>query len=201
MTTPPDLSTELKAVNVLLAGMGETPVESLEAVQSGLAQTAINALEETSRSLQAKGWYWNSEEDYPLSPASDNYVYTPLNTIRVSRAYHSGGDQVVQRGDRIYNRTDRTYEFPQNETVKVDIVLFLSWDELPETAKQAVIYVAQRRLQMRELTSTAIDAAIEDDLQNAIATLQQHEDEQGPANIIRDSLDLSVRDAEIRRRR
>lgn len=187
MATPEALSTKLKAVNILLAGMGEVAIDSLEATQSSLAQKAIDTLDETSRSLQARGWYWNSEEAYPLSPSSSGDVPLPSNTMRVSRVAHSGGDILVQRGQRLYNRTDRTFTFPQGEAVEVDLVIYLDWDDLPEFAKQAVIYVAQKKLQMRELTSTAIDAAIETDLQNAIAQLEQAEDAHGPANSLSDS--------------
>ena len=200
MATPADLSTELKAVNVLLAGMGENEIESLDAAQSALASKAQKALYESSRSLQVKGWFWNSETDYPLNPSASGEIPLPLNTIRVSRVWHSGNDLVVQRGQRLYNRTDRTFTFPQGEAVKVDILLYLEWDDLPEFAKQAAIYVAQRRLQMRELTSTAIDRQIEDDLQNAIATLEQAEDAQGPANSVLDSQDVQALRQNIRRR-
>lgn len=200
MATPLDLSTKLKAVNVMLAGQGETPIESLEAVQSSLASKAIDALEEASRSVQAKGWYWNTEEEFPLTPSSTGEVTLPVNTIRVTRASPLGNDLLVARGQRIYNRTQHTYTFSEGITLYVDLVLYLDWDDIPEFAKQAIIYVAQRRFQMRELTSTAIDKAIEDDLQNAIATLEQAEDAQGPANSLTDSPDGSATSAHIRRR-
>jgi Tail tubular protein len=199
-STPLDLSTQLKAVNILLSGMGENPIESLEAGQSSLAQKAIDVLDETSRSLQAKGWYWNSEDNYPLSPDDAGEVPLPANAIRVARVWHSGGDLLVERGRKVYNRTDHTFVFPEGETVKVDIVLYLTWDELPEFAKHPIIYVAQKRLQMRELTSTAIDNAIEADVVMAMATLEQAEDAQGPANSITDSQDLAALSGNIRRR-
>lgn len=200
MSTPLDLSTKLKAVNVILAGQGETPIDSLDATQSSLAQKAIEVLEETSRSLQAKGWFWNTEDDFPLNPNADGEVYTPVNSMRVSRPNNGVGDILVVRGQRVYNRTQRTYTFPQGQPITVDMVLYLDWDDVPEFAKQAIIYVAQRRFQMRELTSTAIDRAIEDDLQNAIATLEQAEDAAGPANFLTDSLDGMAREGTIRRR-
>lgn len=200
MATPADLSTKLKAVNILLAGMGENAIESLDAAQASLAQKAVDVLDEASRTLQVRGWFWNSEDDYPLNPDTNSEIPLPVNTLRVARVWHSGGDQLVQRGQRLYNRTDHTYTFLQGETIKVDIVLFLDWDDLPEFAKHAAIYVAQKRLQMRELTSTAIDAAIETDLQNAIAQLEQAEDAQGPANSLTDSQDLTALHGNIRRR-
>lgn len=200
MTTPPDLSTKLKAVNILLAGMGENPIESLVVSQSSLAQKALEALEESSRSLQVKGWYWNSEDNFPLSRASTGEIPLPINRIRVSRVAHSGGDILVERGSRLYNRTDHTFQFPEGEEVRVDLVLYLAWDDIPEFAKQSIIYVAQRRLQMRELTSTAINAAIEDDMAMAMAYLEQAEDAQGPASAITDSPDLAQLHFNTRRR-
>lgn len=199
-STPPDLSTKLKAVNVLLAGIGEQPVTSLETVESSLAEQAEKALDEASRSLQVKEWYWNTENDYPLYPDNESEITLPVNTMRVSEVRHSGGDDLVERGRRLYNRTQHTYEFEQGTAVQVDLVLFLGWDELPEFAKQAIIYVALRRFQMRELTSTAIDRAVEEDMIQAQATLQQAEDAQGPANILTDTGGLGLYGKGARRR-
>lgn len=200
MATPPDLSTKLKAVNVLLAGVGEQPVTSLETVESSLAEQAANALDEVSRQLQLKGWYWNKEEDYPLTPDGDGNINLPVNAIVVHEVRHSGQDDLVERGRRLYNRTDHTYTFPQGEEADVDLTLYLEWDELPEFAKQAILYVAQRRFQMRELTSTAIDRAVQDDMEAAMGTLQQIEDAQGPANIITDTGGLGLYGKGARRR-
>lgn len=201
MSTPLDLTTKLKAVNILLAGMGENPIDSLEAIQSSLAEKAVSALDESSVTIQAKGWAWNSEEDYPLPPNDAGDVPLPVNTIRISRVYHSGGDQLVQRGQRVYNRTDHTFTFPEGENVKVDIIFKLDWDDIPEFAKHPIFYIAQRRLQMRELTSTAIDQAIAGDVEAAITLLEQAEDAQGPANALTDNRDLAYQAASVRRRR
>ena len=155
-----------------------------ETVESSLAEQAANALDEVSRQLQTRGWYWNKEESYPLVLNEDNEVELPINTLVVHEVRHSGQDDLVERGRKLYNRTDHTYTFETGEEVSVDITFYLDWDELPEFAKQAIIYVAQRRFQMRELTSTAIDRVVQDDMDVAMGTLQQKEDEQGPANII-----------------
>jgi hypothetical protein len=150
--------------------------------------------------MQVKGWYWNTEDNYPLVRDDSGEIPLPLNTVRVTRVAHSGGDILVERGRKVYNRTDHTFLFPEGEEVKVDLVLYLAWDELPEFAKQAIIYVAQRRLQMRELTSTAINAQIEDDVAMAMAYLEQAEDAQGPPSAITDSPDLAQLHFNTRRR-
>lgn len=178
-----DLSTELKAVNTILAGQGEQPVESLEAIESSLAQAAQNALYEASRTVQAKGWYWNREEEYVISRDANQEMPLPANTLVVT-SIRDSSVKCVQRGERLYNRKDHTYKFPNDETVEVDLTVYLSWEDIPEFARHAIIYIAQRRFQMRELTSTSIDVAIRDDLDACYATLREKEDDQGPDNIL-----------------
>ncbi len=200
MPTPADLTTKLKAVNIILVGMGESPIESLEAVESSLAQKAIDALDEASRTVQAIGWYWNTERDYPLTADSGGTISLPANTLEVSEVMAESKD-CVQRGQRLYNRTDHTFTFTVGLPVKVNLTVWLDWDDLPEFAKHPIHYIATRRFQMRELTSTAIDGAVKDDVDAALTVCQQAEDRQGPANYFTDSPDGAAFQGVARRRR
>lgn len=194
-----DLSTELKAVNIILAGQGEQPVESLDAIESSLAQAAQNALYEASRTVQAKGWFWNREEDYLIARNDVLEMLLPANTLEVTSVRDSRV-KCVQRGEKLYNRTDHTYKFVADAQVRVDLTVYLTWEEIPEFARQAIIYIAQRRFQMRELTSTAIDQAIRDDLDACYATLREKEDDQGPSNILADGNGMGLWGNGARRR-
>lgn len=198
-STPPDLTTELSAVNTILAGAGEQPVSSLDEVESSLAEVAHNALKESSRTLQTKGWYWNREDDYPLSLNSESELSLPANTLKVHEVRGSTTKDCVQRGQRLYDRTNHTFTFEASDSIKVNVTLFLPWDLLPEFAKQPILYLAQRRFQMRELTSQAIDKAVKEDVEAATVLLEQAEDEQGPANILSSNPTL-VSPGNIRRR-
>lgn len=197
-STPPELTTELSAVNTLLAGIGEQAVESLDAIESSLTQTALNALREASRTVQAKSWYWNYETDYPLSVNSSNNIPLPVGTMKVHEVRGSG-DDLIQRGQRLYNRTKHTYLFDDGYTAKADITFMLAWEDLPEFARHPILYLAQKRFQMRELTSTAINAAIKEDVEYAITLIEQAEDQQGPANILTENPAL-VTPGRVRRR-
>lgn len=183
---PADLSTELAAVNVLLAGIGEQPVESLDTVQSADAESARNTLLEHSRALQSRGWDWNREEDYPLPPNDVGEIPLPANCLYVDKAYWSTSGnttkKISERGRQLYNKTDKTLVF--DATVYVDMIIFLEWDELPEYARQAIIYDALHKFQMRELTSTAISRVTEADVARAMALLEQREDEANPKNAV-----------------
>ncbi len=53
-----------------------------------------------------------------------NYASIPKQSI------NGGGIDYIQRGVRVYNRTDRTFII--NKTLKAMVVSFLNWDDLPE---------------------------------------------------------------------
>ena len=184
---PSDLSTELSAVNVLLRVIGEQPVQSIDPVESADAESARDTLLEMSRSVQAKGWHWNREEAYPLTPNSDGEILLPANCSFVSRAYWDAYGttpcKFSERGRKLYNRETRSYVWDRD--VYVDMILQLEWDEMPEYARQAIIYKAAHDFQMRELTSTAILRVTTEDVAQAWATLEQREDEGDTANAIK----------------
>lgn len=184
---PSDLSTELSAVNVLLRVIGEQPVQSIDPVESADAESARDTLLEWSRSVQARGWHWNREAAYPLSPNSDGEVLLPANCSFVSKAYWdaNGGApcKFAERGRKLYNRETRSYVWERD--VYVDMILQLEWEEMPEYARQAIIYKAAHDFQMRELTSSAVARVTEEDVSLAWATLEQREDEADTANAIK----------------
>lgn len=133
------LITELEAVNMILAASGDSPVLTLEGsyLQANLAQTELS---DASRSLQGKGWYFNEEEGVPLTPDINNKTITlPVNCVEAIVEHYNGG-KIIQRGNQLYNRTDRTYEF--DEVVNADLLLRLSWDLLPEVAREVAIHQA-----------------------------------------------------------
>lgn len=184
---PADFSTELAAVNILLAVIGEQPVASLDTVESADAESARNTLKEFSRAVQAKGWDWNREEAFPLAPDSEGFIQLPANCLYMDAAYWSSygslAKKISERGRQLYNKTDRTLVF--TETVYADMIIYLEWEELPEYARQAILYSAVHRYQMRELTSNAIGRITQEDVAQAMATLEQREDEAEPQNAIK----------------
>lgn len=184
---PSDLSTELSAVNVLLRVIGEQLVQSIDPVESADAESARDTLQEWSRSVQARGWHWNREEAFPLSPNSDGEILLPANCSFVSRAYWDSYGQspckFAERGRKLYNKETRSLVWDRD--VYVDMILQLEWDEMPEYARQAIIYKAAHDFQMRELTSTAVARVTEEDVSLAWATLEQREDEADTANAVK----------------
>ena len=74
--------TELEAVNMLLAAVGESAVSSLETATTVDVTQAKNLLSNISREVQQKGWHFNTEWDVVLSLDSNSRI--PLGTSILS---------------------------------------------------------------------------------------------------------------------
>jgi hypothetical protein len=163
--------TELEAVNQILATVGETPVNSLENPGVSIASLAQTFLNEVSREVQSMGLHCNTEEEYPLIPDVDGFIYLPSNTLMVDASDRTM--DVVQRGNRLYDRQRHSYVF--SEPLKVDIVFFLPFSELPQVVRKYITIRTARQLQARWLSSDIIHRLTENDELSAWHALQAAE--------------------------
>jgi hypothetical protein len=62
-------TTELEAVNAMLASIGEAPLDTLDGATQSDVQTAINILRDTTREVQSEGWRFNTEFGFEIAPS------------------------------------------------------------------------------------------------------------------------------------
>ena len=72
------VSTELDAVNSILMSVGESPVNTLT-VQSPEVAIAQKTLQQVCREIQAEGWSYNTENDYPIDLDTNNQCIIPVS--------------------------------------------------------------------------------------------------------------------------
>lgn len=155
-------TTELEAVNECLENIGQAPVSTISGNLGVDTQIALNFVTKVNRELQAKGWFWNTEVNYPLTPNDDGDILLPANTLAVDSVGVDVHRNVIQRGQRLYDRDNRTYTFAS--PVNAEITLGLSFNELPETARRYVALRAARFFQDRiEGSSSETDSRDEMD--------------------------------------
>ena len=140
-------TTELEAVNECLENIGQAPVSTIAGDLGVDTQMALNFVRKSNRALQSKGWYWNTDKDFPLTPDENNDILLPANTLSVRPSGPSKGRQIVQRGQRLYDREKFTYSF--TETLYVELTTGLTFEELPETARRYISLQAARLFQNR----------------------------------------------------
>lgn len=178
-TTP---TTVLEAVNLCLFAIGEPPVNSIEDNGVIYAVTALQTLSSVNRAVQLTGWNWNAETDYPITPSyPEGFIYLPKNTLQVDGSAREP-DNLIQRGDRLYNRTTRSYEF--NRTVHVDLILLLDFEMLPEAARYYITIRAARRFQEGAVGSEQLSMFSAREELMAKQALEDHEAETADYNIL-----------------
>jgi hypothetical protein len=199
---PPDLTTKLAAVNVLLSTIAESPVASLDTSISVDVATAVGALDEVDRALQTKGWHWNREDSLELSPDGSGEIALPENYLWIGAAYavdNSSPLRVSERGRKLYNRDDHSYVFAN--PVALDLVVKLEWEEMPEYARQYITIAAAELFQARQQGSTIVERVTRSDVEAKMALLEQREDEaEENNNIGGNRYTLSVLGNRVRRR-
>lgn len=137
-------TTKLEAVNLMLSTIGEAPVNSLP---TGLAEGAYaeTILADTSRAVQSKGWVWNTNLDYEVTPTTSGEIILPSNVLSIDtqKVHREYGTDIVQRGTKLYDRVKNTYLFEQ--PLKVTMVVGLEFDEIPEVARRYISLRSARK--------------------------------------------------------
>jgi len=193
MTTP---TTQLSAVNSILSTIGEAPVNSLS---SGLAdaETAETVLNEVSRDVQSLGWNFNSEPNYTVAADTDGNVVLPTEIVRADSEskYRSSKNEYVQRGNKMYDKVNHTFNI--GKALKLNVVVLLAFDQLPEVARRYITVKASRLFQERVVGSDTLSAMNRADEDKAFLALKEMEGDNGDYNIFDDYGTASVLDRTI----
>jgi hypothetical protein len=186
MPTPTAPTTELEAVNAILATIGEAPINSLN--QPGLADAtlAYSLLGNVSREVQMRGWAFNSENNFPITPDVQGNINLPPNIlqVRIADSQISQYDG-VQRGQRLYDRRRHTFSYPL--TVKVNIVIALTFEDMPQAARWYITMRAARMFLDRSVGNADLHGFDAKDEEMALAELQTQESETGSYNMLYDN--------------
>lgn len=141
--------TELEATNLVLAAMGETPINSLSGSMPMVAVVANNHLKETLLEVQGRGWYFNREY-HTLQPNNAGTIAVPANTLSVRTIRNSATKKVGLRDGILYNLTPFAHSATWDSSVEVEIIFGLSFNEVPPSARLYVAYLAAELVLSRE---------------------------------------------------
>lgn len=139
------ITTELDAINILLAAIGTSPVNNIDTANTD-AVMAKNYIHNALKEIQTEKWYFNTEDNYQLIPDINNEIHLADNIINIDSIGRFGENtNLIPRGKKLYDRLNHTYKI-QNP-ITANIILCLEFDELPETAIQYIIAKAARKYQ------------------------------------------------------
>jgi hypothetical protein len=176
------LTSKLDAINSMLIGVGEAPVNTLN---SGLQEAEIAAitLDTISREVQSAGWSFNTDIRYTLSTNSLGHIPVPSNCLQVDtttlrRDYDT---DIVLRNQKLYDRTKNTFVF--DAEVVVDMIQLFEFDEIPEVARRYITLRAGRKFQENILGSETMTQLQYKDEQQALHSLRDAESQVADFNI------------------
>lgn len=182
-------TTELEAINTMLSTIGEAPVNTVE--DNGIVDAVIarQILRSTSREVQSRGWHFNTEKGFLLTPDSGGFITVPTTFLRVDTVDEFQDIDVVLRGNRLYDRRNHTFKF--DKPIRVDAVLLLPFDELPEVAREYITIRAARIFQERVVGSDLLSSFSRNDEMRALVALQEMEADTADYNILTDNYSVA----------
>ena len=185
------VSTELDAVNSILMSVGETPVNTLT-VQSPEVAIAQKTLRQVCREIQAEGWSYNTENEYPITLDTNNQCIIPNNVLQLDlNIFQHGKDyDVVRRTDngimKVYDKKGHTFTFENCSKLYFDIVWMFNFEDLPQAFKDYITVRASRIASNRMVNSAPSAKLLETDEAGARALAVEYEMKQSDHNIFSD---------------
>lgn len=185
------VSTELDAVNSILMSVGETPVNTLT-VQSPEVAIAQKTLRQVCREIQAEGWSYNTENQYPINLDTNNQCIIPNNVLQLDlNIFEHGKDyDIVRRSDngvmKVYDKKNHSFTFENCSKLYFDIVWMLDFEDLPQAFKDYITTRASRIASNRMVNSQPSAKLLESDEAAARALAVEYEMKQSDHNIFSD---------------
>lgn len=127
--------TELEVVNDILRATGDSPVNSINSSHPSV--TAIRTqIKRAVVKIQRRGFWFNTEYKHEFQPTNSRIVL-PSDVASIVPV----DPDVIMRGQDLYHRGRNSYLFDA-PVVVTSLIRTLSFDQLPESAKDAVKYTA-----------------------------------------------------------
>ena len=172
--------TKLSAVNIILSNIGQAPVTVVDN-DNPMVVMAANTLEEVSGTIQAEGWVFNTEKDYPFTPAPDGRIAIPENVLQLDTSYTSNSDVII-RGGFLYDKRSHSFKFDKQQSLNV--VWFFEFDDIPEAFKNYITMRAANLYAGRSVGSAEQVKFGEREEMQARAAMIEYETQQGDYNML-----------------
>ena len=177
-------TSELESINIMLAAIGEAPVNSLTGTLPVDVKLAQSTLTEVNKEVQSEGWSFNTEIDVTLTRDGSNHVSLGTDVIRVDPNTHDHTDiDAIQRGLKLYDRLNNKYEFTKD--LICTVVYFRTFEEIPEPARRYITIKAARIFVDRLVSDDGLRTYTQQDEIRARAILMETDLSNADHNLLR----------------
>ncbi len=177
-------TTELESINIMLAAIGEAPVNSLTGTLPVDVKIAQTTLTEVNKEVQSEGWSFNTEINVTLTRDGSNHVNIATNVLRVDpNIHHHPTIDAIQRGLKLYDRLNNKYEF--DDDLDCTVVYYRTFDEIPEPARRYMTIKAARIFVDRLVGDDGLRTYTQEDEIRARSILMETDLANGDHNLLR----------------
>jgi len=173
--------TKLAAVNIVLSNIGMAPVTVLDN-DNPMVVMASNIIDEVSLSLQAEGWVFNTEREYPFTPdPTTKHITIPTNVLSLDTDYYQDMEVIIRDG-KLYDKRAHTFEFDTKQVLNV--VWVFDFDDIPEAFKSYITIRSANLFAGRAVGSTEQVKFGEREEAMTRAAMLEYETQQGDYNML-----------------
>ena len=178
-------TTELESVNIMLAAIGESPINSLTGTLPVDARLAQSTLAEQNKDVQSEGWSFNTEIDVTLTrDGTTKQIALPTDILRIDANIHQHPNvDPIQRQLKMYDRLNNKYEF--DEDLICTVVYFRTFNEIPEPARRYITIKAARVFVDRLVGDDGLRTYTQQDETRARAVLMETDLSNADHNVLR----------------
>lgn len=148
---------KLEAVNLMLAGIGEDPVNSLSSGNPDAAAAEIR-LSLVRKDVLAQGWHCNTRENQKYAAGVDGRIRVAGNVLGADAVGMSADFDVILQGSLLVDRTKNTEIFPVGQVIHLDLTLDIEFDILTYKLRRYIAARAAREYQSSVMGSGTLDA-------------------------------------------
>lgn len=171
-------TTEVDAVNAMIASIGERPVNTLGDVNRQDVTIAMTALARHLDDVQSRTWWFNRETKVSFSPNVDGEIEIAPNMRKVEISENSVQsdtvDRYVVRGSKLYDKTEHS-STSFTEALELDYTVVLDFEDLPQAARTYIQNRAGVTFQAQVLASDTLYTFTREDADRSYAALLTEE--------------------------
>ena len=176
-------TTELECINIMLAAIGEAPINTLTGTLPVDAVTAQKTLAEINKDVQNEGWSFNQEFNVKLTRDGSNQIALGTDILKVdANVFDHPTIDVIQRGLKMYDRKNNTFVFDTDLTCNV--TYFRNFDEIPESARRYINIRAARVFVDRLVGDDGLRTYTAQDEARARANLMENDMDNADHNVL-----------------
>ena len=164
---------KLALVNRCLQAIGEAPLPGgsipSEFPLGSDTQVASSIVDDTWIEVCNRGWWFNTDLNFTLTPDSNNFIALPETVLRIDTV--NGYGRYIKRQGMVYDRYEHTFTF--EDTIKLSLIWATNYSDLPVAAYEYIATRSARKFQQKVIGAPDLERPLLQEEADALQNLQR----------------------------